>query len=118
MAQGIIIKTSVQGVHKWQGVVHQSDLKNVDFLQYPHFHIFEIKCKKYVNHSDRDVEIINLKLQIDKYIRDQYFNTDLGYCVFQEMSCEMLAIQLADHFNLDYCEVIEDGNFGGFCEAG
>lgn len=118
MAQGIIIKTQIQGIHKWTGVTQHFDLQNVSFLQYPHFHIFHIKCKKYVSHSDRDIEIIDLKLKIDNYLHNTYYNDGLGYCVFNQMSCEMLATELVNCFNLDYCEVLEDGNFGGFCEIG
>jgi hypothetical protein len=36
--------------------------------------------------------------------------------VFNQKSCEMLAEELVDKFNLSKCEVLEDGNFGGFCE--
>lgn len=113
---GIIVKTQVSGTHSWNNVVNNLDLSNVYFLQYEHFHIFHIKCYMKVTHEDRDVEIINLKTKIDKYLSDTYYVNKCGYCVFNQKSCEMLAEELVDKFNLSKCEVLEDGNFGGFCE--
>lgn len=114
---GIIINTTVYGTHCWPGVVNVPELKAVHFLKDEHLHNFHIKCKKVVSHADRDVEIINLKMEIDKWIRVFYYNPGLGYCQFGQKSCEMLATKLAEVFDLTYVEVLEDGNFGGFYQA-
>lgn len=114
---GIVIKTNIYGIHQWNGVVKDQELENVHFLQHPHMHNFHVTCKRKVTHSDRDVEIIDFKTQIDRYLYDVYFDVDKGYCVFGQTSCEMLANELAVQFDLCYCEVLEDGNFGGFYES-
>jgi len=98
----IIVKLQYEAIHNWP----KCDLKEVEFLKYPHRHIFHIKCKMEVKHNDRDVEIIMLKRKIEKYLSIQYDNN------FGPKSCEMIAEELCELFNLNYCSVLEDNENG------
>lgn len=109
----IIINLQVDGTHFWPGVVEHDELKPVHFLYHPHRHIFHIQAKKRVSHSDRDIEIITLKRNIQEYLSQHYFNEELQTHEFKTMSCEMIANMLVKIFELDYCSVLEDGENGG-----
>ena len=106
----IIINTQVEGLHNWPAC----DIKEVEFLKFPHRHIFHICAKKEVDHHDRDIEIIRLKREITSFINNKY---GIGHqhaegCDFGSKSCEMLATELVNKFDLDYCSVLEDGENG------
>lgn len=102
MKTNIIINLQHEAVHQWSGC----DLEEVLFLKFPHRHIFHICCKKEVTHDDRDVEIILLKRKVKKYLEDMYPKT------FGDMSCEMIAKELVNIFELEYCSVLEDNENG------
>lgn len=108
----IIVKLQVDGVHQWPGVTKDHSLFSVFFLKYPHRHMFHIVAKKEVSHSDRDIEIINLKRNIEKYLQEHYYNAELKTHEFKDMSCEMIANMLVKVHGLSYCEVLEDGENG------
>jgi len=104
----IIINLQIEGVHNWS----TCNLDEVGFLKFPHRHIFYICCKKKVSHSDRDIEIIMLKREVEKYLKDKYGSP----CIFNSMSCEMIALELQKKFNLLYCSVLEDNENGAEVE--
>ena len=108
MTVNVIINTQVEGLHNWPGC----DIKEVEFLKYPHRHIFHICCKKEVTHDDRDVEIIMLKKRINNFIDENYRELHTDFIDFGSMSCEMIARELLEEFNLNYCSVLEDGENG------
>lgn len=108
----IIVKLQIDGTHQWSGVKKDHNLFSVFFLANPHRHMFHIVAKKEVSHGDRDIEIINLKRNIQDYLHNHYYNTELRTHEFKEMSCEMIASVLAKVFGLCYCEVLEDGENG------
>ena len=56
----IIVKLQKEGIHNWD----KCPFDEVDYLQYPHRHIFHIVCKKKVTHEDRDIEIIMQSLVV------------------------------------------------------
>ena len=97
----------VEGLHRWEGC----DLKDVRFLRNVHRHIFYINCKKSVSHEDRDIEIILFKRELSDYLQTRY-KKDGNCCDFGSMSCEMIAKELLQEFNLDFCSVLEDGENG------
>ena len=100
----IIVKIQKEGIHYWK----DCDLEEVDYLQYAHRHIFHIVCKKEVNHDDRDIEIIMFKHKIQDYLTEKY-----GVVAeFGGMSCEMIAKELLNKFELSYCSVLEDNENG------
>ena len=88
------------------GLSMENHLEDVEFLKFPHRHIFHICCKKKVTHDDRDIEIILLKRKINKYLNKMFPKT------FGEMSCEMIAKLLLNCFELSYCKVLEDNENG------
>jgi len=107
----------IEGTHNWPGC----PFEEVDYLRVPHRHMFHIKAHKLVTHSDRDVEFIMLKHQIQRYLIGRYWSgwenhtagrTAKGLCEFGAMSCEMIAEELINQFDLCRCEVSEDGENG------
>lgn len=112
MITKIIVNFKIEGIHNWPDVGNYVELKEVSFLQYPHRHIFHIKCLKRVNHDDRDIEIIQFKRYIIQYLTTTFFNEKYNCLNFHNMSCEMIAKHLVTQFNLSECEVLEDGENG------
>lgn len=103
MATNIIVNLQFEGIHRWGNCPFQE----VAFLKALHRHMFHITCKKTVQHDDRDIEIIMLKHSIGDYLCSTYKDGNLG-----GKSCEMLARELLEQFNLSYCSVLEDGENG------
>lgn len=113
MKKQIVITLQVEGIHNWP----TCDIEGVEFLKYPHRHIFHIKAKKEVSHNDRDIEIIKLKREITEYLNCEFGINDKGikyysYCNFESRSCEDIAQQLLTVFRLNYCSVLEDNENG------
>jgi len=110
---------AIEGTHCWA----ECPFPEVAYLRDPHRHMFHIKAYKEVTHADRDVEFIMLKHRIDTYIKDRYMEKAVNdgfshlLCVFGSMSCEMLAEELIEEFNLSRCEVNEDNENGAIVTA-
>lgn len=104
----IISRLSVEGVHRWKNC----PIEEVSYLRDYHRHVFNINCYCYVTHNDRDIEFIQLSHNIEKYLSDKYFNNQFQCLFFDDMSCEMIATELVNHFNLYEVEVNEDGEGG------
>ena len=98
----------VEGTHNWPGC----PFDEVDYLRVPHRHVFHIKAYKEVFHDDRDVEFIMLKHQLQRYFNDLYWQPGPNLCEFGAMSCEMIARNLIERFDLSRCEVSEDNENG------
>lgn len=92
-----------QGIHQWANC----PFEEVKYLRDLHRHIFHVKAYKQVYHNDRDVEFIMLKNAITIYLNNRFLNSIMG-----SMSCEMLAEELIEKFDLCKCEVNEDGENG------
>ena len=106
MKTTVIARLQVEGIHQWA----DCPLPEVEFLRYPHRHIFHINCEKEVFHDNRDVEFIMMKREIIKYLNTKYADNE---CLkFKNMSCEMIAKELLDEFKLVSCEVFEDNENG------
>jgi hypothetical protein len=106
----IVVSLQIEGVHHWP----ECPIDEVNFLKYPHRHVFHIKCKKEVQHNDRDIEIIQLKRRIQFHLSNAFGS---GYknangCDFGRMSCEDIADLLVESFQLNYCSVLEDNENG------
>lgn len=115
MKKEIWVTLQVQGTHNWPDCPYE----DVAFLRDTHRHLFQIKAYKLVTHGNRDIEFIRLKNQILKYLNDTYEiwvgNKQGDTTVFEykmhsfgARSCEMLAEELINHFELSQCEVSED----------
>lgn len=107
MRQQIVITLQVEGLHHWPGC----DIPEVDFLNFPHRHVFWIKAWKEVSHADRDIEFIVLKREMQVWLLN--WTTPRGID-FGPKSCEMIAEMLIDKFNLAACEVLEDNENGAY----
>lgn len=102
----IIVNLQVEGIHHWPGA-GAHDI-NVDFLMFPHRHVFHVKCKKRVTHDNREVEIILFKREIEQFFKRCYGEP----AAFDEMSCEQIAHELVEVYDLESAEVTEDNENG------
>lgn len=113
----------IEGIHHWPSC----PFEEVAYLRDPHRHMFHIKAYKNVSHHDRDTEFLMLKHRIEAYLLTEYgqeIKHDTGWytgwaicdnkrvCEFGAMSCEMIAKELINEFDLSRCEVSEDGENG------
>lgn len=106
--QEVFATIQFEGVHAW----YNCPISEVDFLKVDHRHVFHIKAYHIVEHSDRDVEFIQFKHEIQDYIRNKYYDDTKRIHYLGAKSCEMLAIELIERFNLTKCEVNEDNENG------
>lgn len=109
----VIARTKVEGIHRWDGC----DIDEVAFLTLNHRHMFHIHAQVEVVHHDRDVEFIQLAHKIKSYLTNKYWDNQYQCAMFNSMSCEMLANELIDEFDLYSCEVNEDGEGGAIVYA-
>jgi len=99
----IICNFQIEGFHCWKDAP--------DFFSYlrnRHRHIFEISAKIKVDHSNRQIEINEQRKVLIKYLINKYGDP----CEFNNMSCEDIARDLAEHFNFYKVKVLEDGYSG------
>lgn len=108
MKINIVINLQVEGRHRWENC----PIKEMSFLKDYHRHIFHIRCERGVNHTDRDVEIIQFKREVEDYFRRHYFDKELGMCDFGNRSCEDIGVDLQQTYDLYAVEVLEDGENG------
>lgn len=101
MQTQIIIKFQYEALHCWPLAPSP-----VFYLRDVHRHQFHITCSKVVEHDDRAIEIITFKKQVVEHLH-KTFNGN-----FNNMSCEHIAKHLLKAFQLESCEVLEDGENG------
>jgi hypothetical protein len=104
----IVIKLQIEGVHSWSNC----DIDEVRFLKNLHRHIFHIRVEKEVTHDDRDIEIIQLKRDIEELICTEFWDEEFRCNNFFDMSCESIAKFLKNAFELNLVEVLEDNENG------
>ena len=98
-----------EGIHKYPDAP-----EGVEFLKYPHRHIFHFKVKLEVFHDDRDVEFILFKRELEKLYDEETLQLN-------NQSCEMISDTLAEYIKTNYpkrdfvIEVSEDGENGCEC---
>lgn len=97
------VKLTVEGFHRFPLAVKMFG-NEVSFLQERHRHNFQIVAKKKVSHDDRDVEFILFKRELENYIKRNYGTP----AEFNDMSCEAIARDLLEAYDLEYCSVDED----------
>ena len=108
MKTTIVCRLQLEGLHKWS----KCPFEQVKFLRDEHRHIFYFECEKIVNHDDRDVEFIMFKRDVQDYLYEKYHNKQDRCHRFGPMSCEMIARELYEQFDLEYCSVFEDNENG------
>jgi hypothetical protein len=95
-----------EGIHQYPAAP-----EGVEFLKYPHRHIFHYRVRIEVFHDDRDIEFILFKRELEQLY-------DVGALDMNYKSCEMLADDLASYIQAEYpgreltIEVSEDGENG------
>jgi hypothetical protein len=102
------------GVHKYPAALTDPKLKEVEFLGYPHRHMFHFHVKLEVFHNDREVEFILFKRELEKFYETR-MNLDFKSC---EMLAEELILLLQTRYpNRDITtRVYEDGENGAVLE--
>ena len=103
----IVASSKVEGFHNWPSAPKQHE-----FLSSCHRHIFYIKVKKTVRHTNREIEIISLVRTIRKFLLLKYGDP----CNFGDRSCESIALEIVEEFGVDSCEVLEDEENGAIVE--
>lgn len=105
----IYVNLQREGIHKYPAAI---DLPGVEFLAYPHRHVFHIKAQIQVFHDDRELEFILVK----RWIESLYGN---GTLELNNQSCEMIARELINAIGSKYgyerkisVDVSEDGENG------
>lgn len=101
----IFITFQFDGVHSWP----ECPIDEVSFLKNPHRHIFHGTLVKQVTHNDRDIEFIQLKREVLRFIHEHWFD-DGG--TLGSMSCEEMAGRLLDRFKAVMVIISEDGENG------
>lgn len=98
----------VEGIHNWP----ECPIEEVSYLKVPHRHVFYIKAKIDVDHSDRMVEFIQLKHQIGAYVKQKWWCEKINMMNFGRLSCEDIGTHIMKEFNLSEVEVSEDDENG------
>ena len=102
-----------EGIHKYPAALTDPALDDVQFLGYPHRHIFHFRVWIDVFHNDRDLEFIQFKRWCESL-----YSSDNSVLSLDHKSCEMMAddlyIQIADRYpgRVVHIEVSEDGENG------
>jgi len=102
-----------EGIHKYPAALTDPALADVQFLGYPHRHMFHFRVWIDVFHNDRDLEFIQFKRWCESLYHGQGAVLSLDH-----KSCEMMAddlyIQIASRYpgRRVHIEVSEDGENG------
>ena len=102
-----------EGIHKYPAALTDPALADVQFLGYPHRHIFHFRVSIDVFHNDRDIEFIQFKRWLESLYNGSNTVLELDW-----KSCEMIAddlyVQIADRYpgRAVVIEVSEDGENG------
>lgn len=104
----IFITTEYEGIHCYPNAPEE-----VAFLRHPHRHMFHVRIDLQVTHSDRDVEFIMFRREIDKMIAERITEMQHRSC---EMICEILLEYVIEKYPNRKCrvEVSEDGENGAY----
>jgi hypothetical protein len=79
-----------EGIHKYPDAP-----EGVEFLKYPHRHMFHFRVEMEVFHEDRDVEFILLKRELEALYSEGTLQLDFK-------SCEMMADDLYEYLEDKY----------------
>ena len=95
-----------EGIHKYPNAP-----KEVEFLKYPHRHIFKFKVQIEVYNDDRDIEFFIFKRWLESLYADDILELDYKSC---EMIADDLAKEIKDKYSGRWLaiDVSEDGENG------
>lgn len=102
----VILDFDLVGFHFYRDAPEE-----VDFLKHIHRHLFQFRMGYKVIKTDREIEIFLTEDEIKDYLNESYGSP----CVFNGMSCEMIAEELLQFAKDDGCiwvEVFEDSKGG------
>ena len=99
----IIVTTNFSAIHHWP----ECPIEEVRYLREPHRHLFHVTIKAAVSHGDREIEFIDLKNTVNRYLAERYEGKFIG-----RTSCEDIAEDLLTHFSVESVSVLEDGENG------
>jgi len=106
-----------EGIHKYPAALTEPALADVQFLGYPHRHMFHFRVWIDVFHNDRDLEFIQFKRWCESL-----YSSDNSVLSLDHKSCEMIAddlyIQIAGRYpgRVVHIEVAEDGENGALIQ--
>ena len=109
----IWVRFQKEGIHKYPAALEDPKLADVQFLGFPHRHIFHFRVWIDVFHNDRDLEFIQFKRWCESL-----YNSDNSVLSLDYKSCEMMAddlyVQIAAKYpeRTVWIEVSEDGENG------
>lgn len=107
-------KETVLGTHCWTNCPYEE----VAFLKNEHHHDFTFTVSCDVEHNDRDLEFIMLRVALKKFMKG-YYKIDNEIFRFGSRSCEMLSDEVCSFFEEEYgvrnwkVSVSEDGTYKG-----
>ena len=114
MLKRVYAKFRLEGFHNWKDAGKHS---TEGYLSNNHRHIFHFKISAEVGGDNREIEFISMGRVIKSLIQAKFANED-DYCVFGEMSCEMIANEVIPMMQEKYgnrtymVDVSEDGENG------
>ena len=104
----IFVSFAMEGLHQWK----DCPLEEVKYLRDMHRHMFHFEIeKKSILNDDREIEIIMFKQSVQKYLGDKY-QKNSSVLEFGNMSCEMIAEDIASEFDCSVVKVTEDNENG------
>lgn len=117
MKTTVMVSFQMEGLHSWPNA--KNVFPDVAFLSDPHRHMFHFKLSKLVTHTDRDIEFIRWKREIEAFLMKKYGRVGMISpfpLQFVSNSCEMLATELLNEFDCEWVECWEDGENGARVE--
>ena len=94
----IWVKFQREGIHHYPAALTDPRLSDVNFLGYPHRHMFYFKVAIEVYHNDRDIEFIQFK----RWCESLYEGSNDPVLELNHKSCEMIADDLYAEINQKY----------------
>jgi len=91
----IYVKFQKEGIHKYPDALTNEALSDVQFLGYPHRHMFHFKVSIEVFHDDRDIEFILFKRFCESLYADKTLQLDYKSC---EMLCDDLKQEIVKKY--------------------
>lgn len=113
MKKTLVIKFQLPGIHCWPDV----NIEQVDYLKYPHRHLFYIEAHVPVSESNREVEFIEFQYKLKTFLLQTYWSNEHKLLDFGHLSCEHICEFLLDNFKeLSCVKVFEDNENGAVVE--
>lgn len=95
MLKTIWVKFQKEGIHKYPAALDDPKLADVQFLGYPHRHMFHFRVEVEVFHDDRDIEFILFKRELENLYNEGIMQLDFK-------SCEMIATDIVEYIQHKY----------------